>query len=52
MAADHWAQLSEVLRQHGVVAEAVELQRLPHDVVLSERMLARVNDDPGDAVKP
>ena len=52
MTADHWAQLSEVLRQHGVVADALELQRLPHDVVLSERLLARLSHDPGDAVKP
>jgi hypothetical protein len=38
----HWAYLSNVLRQHGVVVEASDLRRLPHDVVLSERLLARV----------
>jgi hypothetical protein len=38
----HWAYLSDVLRQHGVVVDARELRRLPHDVVLSERLLARV----------
>jgi hypothetical protein len=38
----HWAYLSDVLRQHGVVVEALDLRRLPHDVVLSERLLARV----------
>jgi hypothetical protein len=38
----HWAYLSDVLRQHGVVVDALELRRLPHDVVLSERLLARV----------
>jgi hypothetical protein len=38
----HWAYLSDVLRQHGVVADALELRRLPHDVVLSDRLLARV----------
>lgn len=38
----HWAYLSDVLRQHGVVADAPDLTRLPHDVVLSERLLARV----------
>jgi len=41
MAADHWAQLTEVLRQQGLVGDALELKRLPHDVVLSERLLAR-----------
>ena len=52
MAADHWAQLAEVLRQQGIVADALELKRLPHDVVLSERLLARVGHDPGDGVEP
>jgi hypothetical protein len=39
---DHWAYLSDVLRQHGVVVDALDLRRLSHDVVLSERLLARV----------
>jgi hypothetical protein len=39
---DHWAYLSDVLGQHGVVVDALDLRRLPHDVVLSERLLARV----------
>lgn len=38
----HWAYLSDVLGQHGVVVDALDLRRLPHDVVLSERLLARV----------
>jgi hypothetical protein len=38
----HWAYLSDVLRQHGVVADALELKQAPHDVVLSKRLLARV----------
>lgn len=38
----HWAYLRDVLRQHGVVVDALDLRRLPHDVVLSERLLARV----------
>ena len=38
----HWAYLSDVLRQHGVVVDALGLRRLPHDVVLSERLLAQV----------
>jgi hypothetical protein len=45
MEADHWASLSEILRRHGVVVDARELKRLPHDVVLSERLLARVARD-------
>jgi len=52
MEADHWAELAEVLRQQGFVTDALELKRLPHDVVLSERLLARVGHDPGDAVQP
>jgi hypothetical protein len=42
MEAAHWTYLSGVLRQHGVVVEPLDLQRLPHNVVLSERLLARV----------
>jgi hypothetical protein len=38
----HWAYLSDVLGQYGVVVDALDLRRLPHDVVLSERLLARV----------
>lgn len=45
MEADHWAQLADVLRQHGIVVDALDLKRRPHDVVLSERLLARVRDD-------
>jgi hypothetical protein len=40
--ADHWAYLADMLRQQGVVVDALELKRLPHDVVLSERLLARI----------
>ena len=38
----HWAYLTDVLRQHGVVADALELKQVPHDVVLSDRLLTRV----------
>ena len=38
----HWAHLSDVLRQHGVLVDTLDLRRLPHDVLLSERLLARV----------
>lgn len=52
MEADHWAQLTEVLRKQGIVADALELKRLPHEVVLSERLRTRVGHDPGDAAQP
>ena len=42
MEATHWAFLSEVLRQQGVVVGAQELQRLAHDVVIGERLQARI----------
>jgi hypothetical protein len=42
MEADHWTYLSGVLRQQGVVVGPLDLKPLPHDVVLSERLLARV----------
>lgn len=38
----HWAYLSDVLGHHGIVVDALDLRRLPHDVVLSELLLARV----------
>jgi hypothetical protein len=38
----HWAYLSNLLRRHGVVVGALDLRRLPHDVVLSDRLLARL----------
>ena len=44
----HWAYLSDVLRQHGIVVDALDLRRLPHDVVLSERLLARVGPSATD----
>jgi hypothetical protein len=39
---DHWDALSDALRRQGVAADAAELKRLPHEVVLSERLLARL----------
>jgi hypothetical protein len=42
MEADHWAAMAEVLREHGVVADAQELKQLPHEVVLSDRLRARL----------
>jgi len=52
MEADHWAYLAGVLRQQGVIVDAVELKRRPHDVVLGERLLARIGRDPRNAVSP
>jgi hypothetical protein len=40
--ADHWACLAGVLRQQGITVDALELKRLPHDVVLSEPLRARM----------
>ena len=41
MAADHWTEMAGRLRRSGVVVDAAELRRLPHDVVLSERVVRR-----------
>ena len=40
MERDHWAYLAGIVRQQGVAADANELKGLPHDVVLSEQVLA------------
>ena len=42
MAVGHWATLAERIRAQGVSADADELRALPHDVVLSDRLLARL----------
>lgn len=47
MEAGHWAHLAGVLREHGVVVDPGELERLAHDVVLSERLRARIGRGPG-----
>jgi hypothetical protein len=39
MERDHWTYLAGILRQEGVAVDADELKGLPHDVVLSERLL-------------
>jgi hypothetical protein len=46
---DHWNALAQNLRAHGVVVDGSELRQLPHDVVLSDRLLARLGRGPGDA---
>jgi hypothetical protein len=43
MAADHWAALAGTLQQRGVSVDAAELERSPHDVVLSERLRQRLD---------
>jgi hypothetical protein len=40
METDHWNALAEKLRPHGVTVTGSELMQLPHDVVLSDRLLA------------
>jgi hypothetical protein len=52
MEASHWDYLAGVLRQQGVVVDALELKRLPHEVVLSERLLARIGRGRGGTVAP
>jgi hypothetical protein len=42
MDALHWDFLQQIAQRQGVIVDAAELMRLPHDVVLSERLLARV----------
>ena len=49
MEAGHWNALVETLRAHGVVVDAGELRQLPHDVVLSDRLRARLGRGPRDA---
>jgi hypothetical protein len=42
MAAAHWDSLARVLQQEGIEVDGTELRRLPHDVELSDRVLARI----------
>jgi hypothetical protein len=39
----HWAHLAGVLHGRGITVEPAELRRLPHDVVLGERLLAALD---------
>lgn len=41
-AAAHWASLAQTVQRHGVRTDGEELRRLPHEVVLGERLLARL----------
>ncbi len=49
--ADHWTSLATVLRHQGVDVDVVELERLPHDVVLGEQLLARISHQPDDGIQ-
>ena len=49
METGHWNTLAANLRAQGVVVDARELRQLPHDVVLSDRLLARLGRGRGDA---
>jgi hypothetical protein len=49
MDTDHWNALARDLRALGVVVDADDLKQLPHDVVLSEPLLARLSRGSGDA---
>lgn len=40
--ADHWAGLAGILRRQGVLIDAEQVSRLPHDVELSQRLRARI----------
>ena len=42
MEASHWDSLARVLRRDGVEVDAAQLKGLPHDVELSDRILARI----------
>ena len=49
MEAGHWQTLARVVQQEGVDVEPAELQALPHDVELSDRLLARLDISHRDA---
>lgn len=46
MAADHWAHLQQIAQRQGAITTVAELRDLPHDVVLSPRLLARLAGNP------
>ncbi|MFI7129937.1 hypothetical protein ACIBQ1_29845 [Nonomuraea sp. NPDC050153] len=45
MEADHWASLQQIVQRQGVIVDAAALRQLPHDVVLSQQVLARIGGD-------
>jgi hypothetical protein len=52
METEHWASLAHALGLLGVVVNAKALERLPHDVVLGERLVARLSRHAGGARRP
>jgi hypothetical protein len=50
--AGHWSHLAGTLQRHRVAVDARALRNLPHDVVLSERLLARIGRGPGSGRRP
>lgn len=42
----HWSFLAAALEANGVATSGDELQSLPHDVVLSDRLLRRIHRQP------
>lgn len=42
----HWSYLSAALEQQGLDVDASDLRALPHDVELSDRLLARLGEPP------
>jgi hypothetical protein len=49
METNHWNTVAEELRAHGVAVDSGELKQLPHDVVLSDGLLARLGESSGGA---
>jgi len=47
MQVSHWAHLASVLSGRGVEVDPSELRWLPHEVVLSEELLARIGPQRG-----
>lgn len=43
MADSHWLALEKIAQKRGLAISSEELRRLPHDVVLSDRLLERID---------
>ena len=43
MEALHWTSLEQIAQRQGIMVDAAELRRLPHDVVVSQRLLALID---------
>ena len=46
MATDHWNSLQQTLQRQGVFVDTIMLRELPHDILLSQRLLARIRANP------